>query len=159
MAMAQFIDYFLCTREQIERWADALKDLDEDRQAEIEEEMATKITLRNIGDTEFELLAAAIPSSNGDLSTQTARSELVRAINEEMGPWIVALSVPHVEAIAGATLDEAILQKWIEAAAEFFDDEEESTRERLNLESAETFRQLSQSALAQGLEIYSCFYG
>ncbi|PQO45881.1 hypothetical protein [Blastopirellula marina] len=157
--MSQLYDFFLCSREQIDRWTAAMAEMDEDRQAQIEESMPAQVTLQGLGNNEFEMLAACVTEEEPDLVAAAASSDMVHAVSEEEGPWILSLNAEQVAAVAKATLDDALLEKWIAATAEFQGGDVEWLRELLTLEAAQDYQQMCQAAVADDLKIYLCFYG
>lgn len=136
-----------------------MAEMDEERQAEIEESMPAQVTLQGLGNNEFEILAACLTEGEPDLVAAATSSDMVHAVSEEEGPWILALNSEQVAAVATATLDDALLEKWVEATAEFQGGDVEWLRELLTLEAAQDYQQMCQAAVADGLKIYMCFYG
>lgn len=154
--MSQLFDYFVCSRSLIDKWADALEQQDEARQEKIEAKMPRMATLKNLGQDDFNLLARSV---DGGSVVGVGDVDLVRAISEEEGPWVMALCQPAVRAVARMVVDESLLQRWVKAVAEFHGGKEAHCREILMAEAAETLKEMCQLAVKKRLGVFTCFYG
>jgi hypothetical protein len=154
--MSQLFDYFVCLVAVIERWAAALGEQDEDRQQQIEAEMPRLVALKNLGQDDFNLLARVVA---GEAVVAVGDVDLVRAVNEEEGPWVIAFRQPAVEAIARMSVDESLLQQWIKSVAEFQGRKEDRCREFLTADAAKTLKEMCVLAVEGRLGVFTCFYG
>lgn len=157
--MSQLFDYFACERAMIEQWTDALATQDEEAMHKIEDQMHRVVHLRNVGQDEFNLLAACVVGSEFDIAVAAADVDLVTAIEEEEGPWIMAFSPEKIRAIAGATIDQTLLQCWAAAVAELHGSDEKEVGESLTLEVARSLQDLCRNAVDTGHGVFICFYG
>jgi uncharacterized protein with GYD domain len=99
--MSQLYDYFACSRALIERWADALEQQDEAQQHEAEAKMPRLLTLKNIRQDAFNLLAECVGGDSFDAIKAMGEVDLIRAVSVEEGPWVMAFRRFAVEAIGG----------------------------------------------------------
>jgi hypothetical protein len=159
MQMSQLFDYFVCSRPTIDRWADALEHQDEELQQKIESEMPRFVTLKNLGQDEFNILAQCVEASDVDTVEAVGQVDLVKAVSEEEGPWVMAFRQPAVEAIAGMTVDTPLVQRWVKAVAEFHGRDEDRSRELLTTNSAKTLKEMCRVAVEKRLAVFTCFYG
>ena len=157
--MSQFFDYFVCSRPVIERWADALEQQDEDLQETIEDEMARSIGLKNVGQDEFNILAHCVAGDNVDTVKAVGEVDLVRAVSEEEGPWVIAFRQPAVEAIAGMVVDPSLLQRWVKAVAQFNGRDEVDWQKTLTAHMAKSLKDICRCAVNERLGVFTCFYG
>ena len=157
--MSQIFDFLVCPRPLIEQWADALSRQDEDVQHAAEAKMSRVVTLRNLGQDEFNILAYCILGNEPDVANAVCDVDLVRALSEEEGPWIMAFRSPAIEAIAGMAVDASVLQRWAKSVAEFYESELEDCSQILTAESAALLKDACQCALTNELRVYTCFYG
>ena len=157
--MSQLFDYFVCSESLIERWADALAEQDEDLQQKIESEMPRFVTLKNIGQDDFNILARCAEGDDVDTVKAVGEVDLVRAVSEEEGPWIMAFRQPAVEAMARMVVNESLIQRWIKAVAEFNGSGEDWCRETLTADAAESLKEICELAVEARLGVFICFYG
>lgn len=154
--MSQLFDYFVCPRTLIDQWADALEQQDEALQEKIEAKMPRVVTLKNLGPDDFNLLARCV---EGDSAVAVGDVDLVRAVNEEEGPWVMALCPPAIKAVARMVVDESLLRRWVKAVAEFHGRKEAHCREVLTADAAQTLQEMCQLAVKKRLGVFTCFYG
>lgn len=109
--MSQIFDYFVCSRSLIDQWAKALASGDKAQQAKIEAKMPKFLTLRNLGQDEFNILAWCVQGGKGDVVEAVGAVDLVTAISEDEGPWLMAFQQPAIQAIAGMSVDESLLNR------------------------------------------------
>jgi hypothetical protein len=157
--MSQLFDYFVCSRPLIDRWADALEQQDEDLQQQIEAEMPRFVSLNNLGQEDFNMLALCAFGDDGDPVEAVGDVDLVKAISEEEGPWIMAFRQPAVEAIAKMKVDEPLLHRWVQTVAQFNGRKEAFCREILTADAANTFKEMCSLAVKKRLGVFTCFYG
>lgn len=157
--MSQLFDYFACSRPIIEQWAEALADGDEERRAEIEATMPRVARLKGIGQDEFNILAACAAGEAVDVVKAAGRVDLVRVIDAEEGPWVMAFRRPEVEAVAGMRVDGPLLGRWARHAAELHGRPEGRNRMLLSEEAAETFQEMCVLAVKGDFGLFVCFYG
>jgi hypothetical protein len=111
----------------MESWAGALADRDEELQGKIKAKMPRFITLQNVGPEEFNILAACVAGENIDVVKAVAEVDLVRAIDPEQGPWVMALRPAAVEALARMQVDELLLGRWVRHVVGFHGEPRTST--------------------------------
>jgi hypothetical protein len=157
--MSQLFDYFVCSRPTMEGWADALEQQDEELQQRIESEMPRFLTLKNLGQDEFNILARCVEGDDVDTVKAVGQVDLVKAVTEEEGPWVMAFRQPAVEAIAAMSVDRPLLQRWVKAVAEFHGSDEDRCREILNPDAAKTLKEMCSLAVEKRLGVFTCFYG
>lgn len=157
--MSQLFDYFACSRPTIERWADALEQQDEELQQKIESEMPRFVTLKNLGQDELHILARCVKGNDVDTVNAVGQVDLVKAVSEEEGPWVLAFRQPTVEAIAGMTVNMPLIERWVKAVAEFHGTDEDRCRELLTLDAAMTLKEMCRVAVEKRLGVFTCFYG
>jgi hypothetical protein len=85
--------------------------------------------------------------------------DLVKAISEEEGPWVIAFRQPTIDAIAQMEVNEPLLQRWASVVAKHMGQEEEDCREYLAAEVAGKFKELCSLAVQKNLGVFTCFYG
>lgn len=156
--MSQLFDYFVCSRPAIERWADALEQQDEDVQKDIEDEMPRFLCLKNVGQDEFNILAACA-QDEADTVRAVGRLDLIKAVSEEEGPWIIAFRQAEIEAIAGMNVDHSLVERWVRAVVEYRDESEDDCRDQFTTELAKTLKELCGVAVEKQLGVFTCFYG
>jgi hypothetical protein len=157
--MSQNFDYFVCSRPMIERWADAPERGDEDLQQAIQAEMPRFLSLKDVGQTEYNILARCVDGDDGDVVEAVGEVDLVKAVNEAEGPWIMAFRQPAVEAITRMVVDQSLLERWVKAVAEFSGSDEDRCRETLTADVAQSLRDLCALAVGERLGVFTCFYG
>lgn len=157
--MSQLFDYFVCSRPMIERWDDALEQQDEELQQKIESEMPRFLNLKNLGQDEFNILARCVEGDESDTVNAVGQVDLVKAVSEKDGPWIMAFRQAAVEAIAGMSVDMPLVRRWGKAVAEFHGMSEERCRELLTTDAAKSLKELCSVAVEKRLGVFTCFYG
>ncbi|MBX9677124.1 MAG: hypothetical protein K2X38_00070 [Gemmataceae bacterium] len=157
--MSQLFDYFVCSRSTIENWADAMEQQDEDEQARIESEMSGFVTLEHIGQDEFNILAQCVEEDGGDPTKAVLRVDLVKAVDEEEGPWVTAFHPAAVKAVAGMSVSATLIQCWRRAVAAFRGESEELYRKLLTSKTADSLKELCSLAVEKRMEVFTCFYG
>jgi hypothetical protein len=143
----------------MESWAGALADRDEELQGKIKAKMPRFITLQNVGPEEFNILAACVAGENIDVVKAVAEVDLVRAIDPEQGPWVMALRPAAVEALARMQVDEPLFGRWVRHVVGFHGGTEDFHRSRLPAKTAESLKELCGLAVTQHLEVFICCYG
>lgn len=156
--MSQLFDYFVCSRPDIDRWADALEQGDE-LEGAIEKEMPQVVHFRNLGQDDVNILAQCSQDREVDSVTAVGEIDLVRAISDEEGPWVMALRTPYIRMLAEMRIDNRLLERWVAAVAKFNGTEEEYCREVLTTEAAETLKKMCRLAVEKNLGVFVCFYG
>jgi hypothetical protein len=157
--VSQLFDYFACSRRLIERWADALADGDEDRRQQIEAEMPGLVTLKRVGQDEFNVLAACVAGDTVDVVQAVGQMGLVQAVSPEEGPWVIAFRRPAIEALAGMRVDEPLVARWARHLAALHGGQEDYYRRLLTAAVAGTFGQLCGLAVERELGVFVCFHG
>jgi transposase-like protein len=158
-ALGDIFDYFVCPLPIIERWADALAQQDEELQQKIEAEMPRFVTLKNLGQDDFNMLSQCVEGGTVDTVRAVGDVDLVKAVSEEEGPWVMAFRRPAIEAIARMDVNESLLQRWVKAVAEFNGRKEEHCRETLTADAAKTLKEMCPLAVKDRLGVFTCFYG
>lgn len=157
--MSQLFDYFVCSLPIIQRWTDAMVQQDEDLQQTIESKMPRILTLKSIGQDEFNILAGCAKADEVDAVEAVGQVDLVKAVSDEEGPWVMAFSQAAVEAIAGMRVDTALIQRWASAVTEFHGTSEDWCRELLTMDAAKSLKELCGVAVEKQLGVFTCFYG
>jgi len=132
---------------------------DEELQQMIEAEMPQFVTIKNLGQDEFNILAGCAEGNGVDTVKAVVQVDLVKAVSEEEGPWVTAFRQPAVEAIAGMTVDMPLVQRWVKAVAEFNGRNEDRCREILTTDAAKTLKEICSVAVEKRLGVFTCFYG
>src|SRR5262249_54130342 len=101
--VSQLFTYFVCSRPLIERGVDALGAAGEGRQAEVEAEMPRVLTL-GVSQPEVNLLARCLEGGPVRAAAAARGLDLVRALSEEEGPWVMAFRRPAIHALAGMSV-------------------------------------------------------
>jgi hypothetical protein len=85
--------------------------------------------------------------------------DLVRAVNGEEGPWVMALCQPAVDAMARIVVDDSLLKRWVNAVADFYGRKVAYCREYLTADAAQTLKAMCLLAVEKRLGVFTCFYG
>lgn len=157
--MSQLFDYFVCSRPLIDEWVEALEQGDEELQAKVEGRMPRMRTLKNLGNDELAILASCTEAGDPDVVEAVGNIDLIRAICEEDGPWIMTFRRGSIEAVTKMTVNENLLERWVEAVVDFNGGDEEYYRHFLTADTAQSLRELCQHANDHNLELFVCFYG
>ncbi len=156
--MSQLFDYFVCARPEIEAWADAFQSQDEGTQHDIEATMPFSVTVKNVGQDCFNILASCAREGEVDVVEAVGILDLVREISEE-GPWVMSFRQPTIEAIAGMDIDTQTLERWAACVAELYEGDVAIYRALLSADIARRFKDLCTVAIAKNLRVFTCFYG
>jgi hypothetical protein len=143
----------------IEKWAEALDQQDEDLQQQVESAMPRFVTLKNLGAEEFNILARCVEGDSEDTLDAVDEIDLIKAVSEEEGPWIMAFRQPTVEAIARMSIDKSLLRRWVKAVAQYSGREEDDCRVLLSANAAKTLQGICSQAVKERLGVFVCFYG
>jgi hypothetical protein len=157
--MSQLYDYFACSRRQVERWAKALAAGDEELQERIEAAMPRLVTLKNLGQDDFTILARCAAGGGVDVVEAAGAIDLVRAISPDEGPWVMAFRRPDVNAVAEMRVDGSLLRRWAKHVAEYRGGRQADIRHVLSAEAARTLKELCGLAVKERLGVFACFYG
>jgi hypothetical protein len=157
--MSQLFDYFVCSRALIKKWAEALEQDDESVQSDIEAKMPCRMTLKNVGQDEVNLLAACIEGDLVDPVEAISEIELVHAVSEDEGPWVMAFDQSVLEALARMSVDKALLQRWVRVMCEHRGGSEVYHRRWMSASTARTLKQMCELAVTKSLGLITCFYG
>jgi len=157
--MAQLFDYFVASRPMIERWADAVQQQDEQLQHQIEGGMPRLLTLKDLGQDEFNILARCAEENDFDVVEAVGEVDLVKAISEVDGPWLMAFRQANVDRISRMSLHTSLIERWVKNVAQFNERNEDVLREVLTAEAANTLKELCGLAVKNRLGVYTCFYG
>lgn len=157
--MSQLFDYFVCSRPEIDRWAAALEEQDDDLQETIEKKMLHVAHFRNLGQDDVNILAECTQEKDVDSVTAVGEIDLVRAISDEEGPWVMALRTPYIRMLAEMRIDNRLLERWVTAVARFNGTKDEYCRQVLTSEAAETLKMMCRLAVEKNLGVFVCFYG
>lgn len=117
------------------------------------------ITLKNIGQDEFNILAQCISSDDVDLVKAVGQIDLVRAISETEGPWVIAFRQPAIDAVARMSISEPLIHRWIRATAAFQEVQENRMATLLTTDVATTFMEMCSTAVEKQLGVFACFHG
>ncbi|HEY9757300.1 MAG TPA: hypothetical protein V6C97_19180 [Oculatellaceae cyanobacterium] len=156
--MAQLFDYFVCPRSTIEQWISALEQQDDELRDKIESEMPQSITLQTVGQEELNILAGCARSEEVDTVKAVAQVDLVKALTDEEGPWVVAFPQPTVEAIAEMNVNPALVHRWIKAVSEYQGNNDDSRQAYLTTDAALTLKKICTEAVQERLYVFTCFY-
>jgi hypothetical protein len=156
--VSQIFDYFVCERGLIERWADALEQRNEALQQKFEAEMPRFITLKNVGQQEFGMLARCAAGKDTDSGNAVGGVDLVKAFSEE-GPWLLAFRPPAVERLANMIVEESLIEKWLAAVTEFTGGDSDHLRKFLTVIAANDLKGLCDFAIKNKLGVFTCLYG
>jgi hypothetical protein len=157
--MSQYFDYFVCSQSLIEQWADALAQGDEERQVSLQADLPRFVGFKNLGNDEVNILAWCVKGENTDIAAAVGELDLIRAVSDLEGPWVMAFRQPAVAAIAGMVIDEPLLERWVRAVAEFHGRDEDICRRFLTPRDAGTLKDLCETAVKNSLGVFVCFYG
>jgi len=108
--MSQLFYIFVCSRDAIEHWADALVVGDETAQEDAQARMPLVVTIKSVGDTEFNILASCIAAEHFDVVKAVGEIDLVRAITDEKDRGSRRFRRPAIQAVSGMqTSDRSVL--------------------------------------------------
>jgi hypothetical protein len=157
--MSQLFVYFVCPQAAIERWAEALARRDEDLRRKIESDMDRVVTLKNLGQDDFNLLARCVAGGDIDVVRAVGDVDPIKAVSEDEGPWVLAFRQPAVIALAQMNVDEPLLRRWAEVVARFKGKSANDYRGSLTADVARTLREMCALAVRERLGVFCCFYG
>jgi hypothetical protein len=94
-----------------------------------------------------------------EVATAAGEVDLVKAVSDEEGPWVMAFRTSTVQAIAAMAAEQSVVQRWVEAVSAFNGRKYDWESARLTAVVAETLKDLCQVAVERWLGVYCCFYG
>ena len=105
------------------------------------------------------MLAACASGDAENACNAVGSIDLVKEINQEEGPWVIAFRQQSIDAIAGMRVDEPLLHRWVAAVAQFMGRQEDDCGEYLTAEAAASLKALCSLAVEKNLGVFCCFYG
>jgi hypothetical protein len=157
--VSQLIDYFVCSRALATKWAEAMEQQDEALQSDIEAKMPCFVTLKNLGQDEVNILAACVEGDVADPAEAVSEIELVHAVSEEEGPWGMAFDQSVIEAIAGMSVEKALLQRWLRVVCQFRGGSEAYHKRWMSADAATKLKEMCELAVTKNMGLFTCFYG
>jgi hypothetical protein len=121
----------------IRLWAAALADGDAERREEIEAGMSRIARLKNLSQNEFNILAACVGGGEVDVVEAVGQVDLVRAVSAEEGPWVMTFRRPAIDAVAGMSVDQPLVDRWVRHTIELNGGAEGYYRKLLTADAAE----------------------
>lgn len=153
--MSMLMQYFVADEPSIQAWVESLTAHDGMAQSKAEARMASAAILKNISDTDVRLLACCAEEYAGDITDGT---DLVAAVDEEIGPWVMAFADEVVDAIAAIVIDDQLIRQWVDRAAEHTGDYKHRAK-YLTADSAQRLQAMCRAAMDRHLHFYCCYFG